>query len=131
MINFKHRIISTLTLLVLDALWIGIYMGKKYGIMIEKIQNSPMSGGKMIYAILAYSLMVVGLNIFVLPRINPNDVKIKDCLIYGFLFGMILYGVYDFTCAAVLKDWDIKLALIDILWGGFVYFISCFVLKFI
>ena len=133
MTQLKYRILSSLTLLILDFLWIGMYMGKKYGVMIEKIQKIKMSGGpeKIFYAVLAYSLMVLGLNLFVLPRINTNNVKLKDCLIHGFLFGIILYGVYDFTCAAVLKDWDIKLAFIDIFWGGFVYFISCYLLKFI
>ena len=35
--------------------------------------------------------------------------------------------IYDFTAAAVLKDWDIKLALLDILWGSFVFFISAYI----
>ena len=48
----------------------------------------------------------------------------------GSLFGIILYGVYDFTAAAVLKNWDIKLAIKDILWGGFVYFITSLVTSF-
>ena len=43
----------------------------------------------------------------------------------------MLYGVYDFTAAAVIKNWDIKLALVDVLWGGIVYFIACYGLKFI
>ena len=105
-------------------------MGGKYNILVNKIQSSKMEV-KTIYAVFAYSLMLLGLNIFVLPKIDTENVKVLDCLIYGFLFGVILYGVYDFTCAAVLKDWDIKLAFIDVLWGGFVYFISCFTLKII
>ena len=130
MIEFKHRFFSSMTLLILDFIWISTYMGGKYNILVNKIQNSKMEV-KTIYAVFAYSLMLLGLNIFVLPKIDTENVKVLDCLIYGFLFGVILYGVYDFTCAAVLKDWDIKLALIDILWGGFVYFISCFTLKII
>jgi len=130
MIEFKHRFFSSMTLLILDFIWISTYMGGKYNILVNKIQNSKMEV-KTIYAVFAYSLMLLGLNIFVLPKIDTENVKVSDCLIYGFLFGVILYGVYDFTCAAVLKDWDIKLAFIDILWGGLVYFISCFTLKII
>ena len=130
MIEFKHRFFSSMTLLILDFIWISTYMGGKYNILVNKIQNSKMEV-KTIYAVFAYSLMLLGLNIFVLPKIDTENVKFLDCLIYGFLFGVILYGVYDFTCAAVLKDWDIKLAFIDVLWGGFVYFISCFTLKII
>ena len=75
--------------------------------------------------------MVIGLNIFVLPNINIKNVTIKDCLTYGLMFGLVLYGVYDFTIGAVLEKWSMSLAIIDVLWGGLVYFLACYVLKFI
>ena len=127
---FRHRLISTSTLLILDFLWIGLYMGSRYGTMIKNIQGSSMKPN-MLYAVIAYTLMVIGLNLFVLPNINIKNVTIKDCLTYGFMFGLVVYGVYDFTIGAVLSKWDMYLALIDVLWGGFVYFISCYILKFI
>ena len=127
---FKHRLISTSTLLILDFLWIKLYMGSRYGTMIKNIQGSSMKAN-MLYAAIAYTLMVIGLNQFVLPNINTKNVTIKDCLTYGFIFGLVLYGVYDFTIGAVLSKWDMTLALIDVLWGGFVYFMSCYILKFI
>ena len=126
----KHRLISTSTLLILDFLWIKLYMGSRYGDMIKNIQGSPMKTN-MLYAVIAYTLMVVGLNLFVLPNINVKKISIKHCLTYGFMFGLVLYGVYDFTIGAVLDKWSMSLALIDVLWGGFVYFMSCYILKFI
>ena len=84
-----------------------------------------------LYAAISYTLMVIGLNHFVLPNINVKNVTIKDCLTYGFMFGLVVYGVYDFTIGAVLEKWSMSLALLDVLWGGFVYFIACYVLKFI
>ena len=42
-------------------------------------------------------------------------------LLYAAAFGAVVYGVYDFTAAAVLKDWDMRLALLDVLWGAAVY----------
>jgi len=126
----KHRLISTSTLLILDFLWIKLYMGSRYGAMIKNIQGSPMKTN-MLYAVFAYTLMVIGLNLFVLPNINTNNVTIKDCITYGFMFGLVLYGVYDFTIGAVLSKWDMTLAVIDVLWGGFVYFMSCYILNFI
>ena len=130
MVNNKQRIISTLTLLILDFLWIGLYMGSQYSVLVKNIQGSNMKTN-IIYAFFAYLLMVIGLNNFVLPKLDTQNINIKSCLSSGFLFGIIVYGVYDFTCAAVLKDWDIRLALIDILWGGFVYFMACFSVKLI
>ena len=130
MLQLKHRLISTATLLILDFLWIGLYMGSRYSTMIKKIQGTPMKTN-MLYAIIAYTLMVIGLNLFVLPNINIKNITIKECLTYGFMFGLVLYGVYDFTIGAVLKKWSMSLAILDVLWGGFVYFIACYILKFI
>ena len=128
-IELKHRVLSTLTLLILDGLWINFFMKDKYNKMIKNIQNSDIQVNK-VFAVASYTLMVVGLNLFVLPRLDVNNINIKDCLLYGFTFGIVLYGVYDFTIAAVLKKWDIELAYIDILWGGFVYFAASYVLSF-
>ena len=129
MLQLKHRLISTATLLILDFLWIGLYMGSRYSTMIKNIQGTPMKTN-WLYAVIAYTLMVIGLNHFVLPNINVKNVTIKDSLTYGFIFGLVLYGVYDFTIGAVLKKWSMSLAIVDVLWGGFVYFISCYILKF-
>tara|TARA_Y100000389_G_scaffold60231_1_gene56401 strand:+ start:2433 stop:2825 length:393 start_codon:yes stop_codon:yes gene_type:complete len=130
MLTLKHRLISTSTLLVLDIVWISLFMKSRYEIMIKNIQGSNMSTN-IFYAFIAYMLMVIGLNHFVLPRIDVNNVSIQDCLLYGFLFGIVLYGVYDFTIGAVLKKWDIKLVITDVFWGGFVYFASCYILRFL
>ena len=99
-------------------------MGSQYSVLVKNIQGSNMKTN-IIYGFFAYFLMVIGLNNFVLPKLDTQNINFKSCLSSGFLFGIIVYGVYDFTCAAVLKDWDIKLALIDILWGGIVYFMAC------
>ena len=128
MLKLKHRLISTTTLLVLDILWITLFMGSRYKIMIKDIQGSSMTTN-ILYAFIAYTLMVIGLNHFVLPNIDVNNVSLQDCLSYGFIFGIVLYGVYDFTIGAVLKKWDMKLAVTDVLWGGFVYFMACYVLR--
>lgn len=130
MVELKHRVISSLILLILDLLWLNGFMGQRYNIMIPKIQGSKMEVNK-IFAFLSYLLMIIGLNVFVLPNLDLKNIKIKDCLKFGFLFGIILYGVYDFTAAAVIKKWNINLAFIDIFWGGIVYFLACYGLKII
>ena len=122
--KLKHILISTTTLLLLDILWIYFFMGNKYKIMIKNIQGSDMKVN-IIYASIAYILMIIGLNYIVLPLLDINNITFKNCMTTGFLFGIILYGVYDFTIGAVLNKWDMKLAVIDVIWGGFVYFMSC------
>ena len=117
-------IVSSVLLLLLDFLWLGGYMANEYKVMIPKIQGSDMEAN-LVYAILSYTLMVIGLNVFVIPNINKDNL-LNDSIKYGFLFGVILYGVYDFTAGAVLKDWDVSLAIKDVLWGGTVYFLASY-----
>lgn len=118
-------ILASILLLVLDIVWIMSFMGGQYNRMIPLIQKKPMKP-RIGFAILAYILMIVGLCLFVIPNIR-KDYVLQDSLLYGFGFGLVLYGVYDFTAAAVISDWDLSLSVIDMLWGGFVYFLSSFI----
>lgn len=120
-----QNIVATITLLFLDFLWLWLYMGDQYRYMIPKIQGMQMTP-KLQYAVLSYVLMVIGLNLFVLPNIRKGH-ELTDSLMYGFTFGIIVYGIYDFTIGTVLDNWDMGLAVIDILWGGFVYFVATFI----
>ena len=117
----KKYILSTIILLILDFAWLKFYMNKKYQKQVIDVQGDKMKLN-VPSAIASYTLMVIGLNVFVLPNIRPTH-ALMDSLKYGFLFGLVLYGVYDFTAGAVFKKWDMKLAIVDMLWGGFVYFI--------
>lgn len=116
----KLYIVAVFLLLVIDVLWLQLFMKKEYETQVFKIQNSPMKP-RMVFAVLAYILLCVGLVMFVLPNIDEKNIMCTS-LKYGFLFGIVLYGVYDFTIAAVLEKWDIRLAIIDVLWGGFLFF---------
>lgn len=87
--------------------------------MIPRVQQSTMRVNK-IFAFIAYLLMIVGLYVFVLPSLDSTSTW-TDCLYYGGLFGLVMYGVYDCTAGAVLEKWDTSIAMIDILWGVIVY----------
>ena len=99
-------------------------MGGQYEGMIKKIQGSKMTVN-LLYAVLTYILMIIGLQFFVIPNIKEENM-LMDSLKYGFLYGMILYGVYGLTAAAVIKDWDILVTVYDIIWGGTVYFLTAY-----
>jgi len=118
-------LVSIITLIVLDLLWILFFMGKKYQTQVIEVQGSKLVMNRTM-AIYAYILMIVGLVVFVLPNIRRGQ-ELKDSLIYGFIFGIIVYGVYNFTNHAIFSKWDTKIALIDMFWGGFVYFVASYV----
>lgn len=114
-----------LVLLILDFLWIGLFMANRYQNEIRQIQGTPMSVN-MTYAAISYALMVVGLINFVLPNIRSEH-RFYDSIKYGFLFGIVVYGIYDFTAAAVLSNWNMRTAILDVLWGGTVFFLASYI----
>ena len=40
--------------------------------------------------------------------------------VYGALFGFFVYATYDLTNLAMLKQWPVSVAALDIAWGTFV-----------
>ena len=69
------------------------------------------------YAFIVYIIMSYGLYIYVYKHINSDNWK-NDTLYKGFIFGIILYGVFDFTNLAIFSNYSLPTAIIDTLWGG-------------
>lgn len=125
----NHKLVSQIMILSLvfllgDFIWIYCFMGDKYKKMVPEIQNEELKIN-IYYGVFAYIFILVGLIIFVLPKISHEN-RFRDSLIYGFTYGVILYGVYDLTAGAIFRKWDWKLAIYDIIWGGFISFISVY-----
>ena len=127
-ISISSRIGASTVLLLLDLVWLKLFMGGKYNRLVPNIQGSPMVINKT-YAILAYFLLVLGLNALVLRDISPRDITLQWCLHNAFVFGIVVYGVYDCTCGAIFTGWDSKLAVVDILWGGILFALSAYSIK--
>lgn len=119
-IMWKGLIFSSIILLLLDSVYLTL-IGKAYSQQIFNIQKLPMkvnfSG-----ALFSYLFLIIGLNYFIIS-------KNRSALDAGIL-GTVIYGVYDATSYAVLKDWDETLAIIDTLWGGILFAITTIITKF-
>lgn len=94
---------AALVLFIIDLFW--LFTGGKYATkMTEKIQGKPVSmryeSAIVVYLLLAYMLL-----------------QTKSSL-EAFLYGIAIYGVYDFTNYALLEGYDWKFAIADTLWGG-------------
>jgi uncharacterized membrane protein len=117
---WKGVIFSGIILLLLDSIYLTL-VGKAYSQQIFNIQKLPMkvnfSG-----ALFSYLFLITGLNYFII-------LKNKSVLDAGIL-GTVIYGVYDATSYALLKDWDETLAVIDTLWGGVLLATTTLITKF-
>ena len=116
----KKILISSALLFVIYILWLKFYMTEKYDKMIYEIQNSKLKID-IVSAGLSYFTLCFALNYFVLPYVKTNDYRLIS---HSFMFGLVTYAVYDFTCGAIFEKWDKKLMIIDTLWGGILYMIT-------
>ena len=85
---------------------------------IFKVQNSNIQIN-YVGAILAYLFIILSLYWFI--------IKEKKSLTDAFILGICVYGVYEYTNYALLKNWDFKTTLIDTLWGGTLFALSTYV----
>jgi uncharacterized membrane protein len=69
-----------------------------------------------IAAIIFYLIFITGLVFFVINPAIDRD-SLSYALFVGMLFGFITYATYDLTNLATIKDWPIKITLIDLAWG--------------
>jgi len=103
---------------IFDVVGISLTTKDLWNQLVLKVSGSPLNV-KYIPASIAYILLGLGLYLIGFINIDPKN-KIKDSLYYGFLFGLIVYGVFDFTNMAIFPNYNWKLGLLDIFWGIFV-----------
>lgn len=104
----KELIISALVMLGLDATYISM-IKDSYMKQIQNIQTTN-PNVDMIAVVICYIFMIFGVNYFIIQKNAP--------LLDAFLFGIVIYGVYDATSYALFSKWSAKLAIIDTIWGG-------------
>jgi len=118
--------------LAIDYLWLGIIMSKFYkdelGIL-ARLSNGSLK--PVIWAaVIVYILIPLGIVLFALPRVSYDDLT-STSLFWGFVYGLILYGIYDMTNYSLVSKWSLRLSIVDILWGGILnavmtYVAACF-----
>jgi len=112
-------LIITIDIIVLSLL------KKLWKTTIETVQKKTFVP-KMHYAIASYALIVLGQYYFVFRHIKRSN-WINESLLNGFLFGLILYGVFDFTNLTIFTDYSLFTATVDMMWGGLLMAITSFI----
>ncbi len=110
-------LISTITMLILDGLWLGFIAKKLYLQEIGSLLRMSPKGGMdplWLPALIVYVALIAGVLLFAIPKAQGSAL---NALIWGAIFGLICYAVYDFTNLAVLANWSWKMSIIDTLWG--------------
>lgn len=104
------------TLLVLDAIWLGIVARTFYRDQLGDLMlPSPNLGIAAIFY-LFFAVAVVVLAVY--PAITSGSAW--TAVIYGLILGLAAYGTYDVTNLATLKNWPPLMSIVDLVWGGFI-----------
>lgn len=111
--------------LLLDYLWLGRLMR---GFYLRELGDLARSEGdaikpRLLAAAGVYLALPGGIVLFALPRVDPAR-PLVSALGWGFLYGLVVYSVYDLTNRATLREWPIKMATVDICWGGILCAVS-------
>lgn len=107
-------VIATITFFAIDLTWLGLIARKFYFDQLGHLMKTDIN---WVAAITFYLIFIVGILVFaVYPALNSNS--IQKALILGALFGFIAYATYDLTNLATLKDWPVRLVIVDMIWGA-------------
>ena len=109
---FTYYGLAFLVFLVLDGIWLVVISKKFYDDQLGYLRSKKTN---FVAAIIFYLIFIGGCVYFVLL---PNqDKSWTSVFSAGALFGLVTYGTYDLTNLATLRDWPIKVTLIDLTWG--------------
>uniref|UniRef100_A0A6C0ENF7 Uncharacterized protein n=1 Tax=viral metagenome TaxID=1070528 RepID=A0A6C0ENF7_9ZZZZ len=119
--NFlKLFIISLVIFIILDGIWISSNFNY-YMTVLKKIQKEPFVV-KIPPIIISYICLSIALYLylkFIIYEIKEQKKynKYLITILYGFLFGLAVYGTYSFTCCTYFKNYTYYDGFKDTLWG--------------
>lgn len=112
----KRYLITAAIFLVIDIVWLAVISPKLYKANIgHLLAEKP----DLVAAGVFYLLFVGALLFFVIdPAIAKGSVW--QAVWTGAFLGLVMYATYDLTNLATLKEWPLKITVIDLVWGTFI-----------
>ena len=97
----------------IDMLWIGVLAKDFYRNNLGHLFRENINWAA---ALIFYFLYIIGILIFAtLPAMEKQS--LGRAVLLGALFGFFAYATYDLTNFATLKDWPLKVTVVDMIWG--------------
>jgi len=118
MFNFL-LLVSAILFISIDFIYLNLikdYFNKQ----IQSVQGTAVKINYLGVAF-CYIFLIFGINYFIIkPKKSVSD---------AFLLGIIIYGVYETTNYALLKNWSLLTVIIDTLWGGILFAITTYIVN--
>lgn len=111
-------LLIVLIMVALDSVY--LFLTKSlFGEMVAKIQRTAMQF-RLEGAVVVYLLLAIGLYYFIVkPGLSAWEAA---------LLGLVIYGTFDFTNYAMFKNYDLKIAIMDTVWGSLLFALTTLVL---
>lgn len=119
MILIVMWILIPIIMILLDTLYIGSQM-KTFQSIYLNIQKSQLQV-RYGSAVLCYVFLTTLLYYFIIEPKRPN----RD----AFLLGFCVYGVYDTTTYALLRNYPLQTAVMDTVWGGILFALTTYLYR--
>lgn len=104
---------SFLTLLLLDAIWLGLVARTFYR---DQLGSMMLPQPNLGIAALFYVFFTVAVVILVVMPALASASLLK-ALLLGAILGLAAYGTYDITNLSTLKGWPLTMSVVDMVWG--------------
>ena len=104
--------------LAIDLVWLGVLMKGFYQQELGTLarRDGAALAPRWAAAAVVYLLIPAGIVLFVRPH-APASSPLTNALLWGAVYGLVVYGVYDFTNWAVLEKWTAQMTFADVAWG--------------
>lgn len=112
-------LISAIIFITTDFIYLNVI--KDYFLNQIKLVQGSEPKVNFLGAALCYIFLIAGINYFIIkPKKSVND---------AFLLGIVIYGVYETTNYALLKNWSLFTVFIDTLWGGLLFAFTTYIVN--
>ena len=114
-----YILVTAAILLALDFIYLNV-MSNYFKNQVKIVQKTPLKIN-ILGVILCYIILIIGLYYFI---IKPNR-SVFD----AFLFGFVVYGVYETTTLGLFTNWSITTVILDTLWGATLFAITTYIVN--
>jgi uncharacterized membrane protein len=112
-------LITAIVFVIIDGIFLTM-MKPYFENQVKIVQGSALKVN-ITATLLCYVFLIFGIYYFI---IQPNK-SVQD----AFLFGIVIYAVYETTSRALLTKWKWTTVFIDTLWGGILFALTAWIMK--
>jgi uncharacterized membrane protein len=112
-------LLSAITFVVLDSIYLNL-IKDYYSRQVQAVQGTPLKIN-FLGGIICYIFLIFGLNYFI--------IKDKRSIQDAFLFGLVIYAVFETTNMTLFSKWSWMTVMIDSLWGGILFALTTAIIR--